>query len=66
MKKILSIAFILTFVVSITAVSGLCTSCSSSKGEVMYQTKNNNSKVIKSNYKVRGNNRDNRNTYRAY
>lgn len=47
---------------------GVCTSCasSSSSGEVMYQHNHNKKKVIKSNYKVKGSNRTNSNTYHAY
>lgn len=43
---------------------GICSSCSSD--EYMYETNKKRSKVIHSNYKVRGTNNNNSSTYRTY
>lgn len=52
--------------VSVVFVCGVCTSCASSDGAVMHQSNHKKSKVIKSNYRVKGSNRSNSNTYHAY
>ncbi|KWW29290.1 MAG: hypothetical protein AUK63_1512 [bacterium P3] len=48
------------------SVCGVCVSCASSDGAVMHQKSHKKSKVIKSNYKVKGDNRSNSRTYHAY
>lgn len=66
MKKLAKFFVGALLLVGVVSVCGVCSSCASSDGAVMYQSNHNNSKVIKSNYKVRGNNRHNSNTYHAY
>lgn len=66
MKKLAKLLCFVALLVMMVPVCSVCTSCASSDGAVMYQSNHNNSKVIKSNYKVRGNNRHNSNTYHAY
>lgn len=58
---------IVTCLMALLVVAGCCivAACASSDGAVMTQRKHSNSKVIKSNYKVKGNNRHNSNTYNA-
>lgn len=66
MKKFLKTLCLFVAVASVCLVwCGVCTSCSSSK-DTMYQPKQRSSKVIHSNYKVRGNNNSNSSTYRTY
>lgn len=66
MKKARSILLGLLAVAIVAAGSGIFTSCGSKSGEVMYQNKPSKNRIIKSNYKVKGNNRSNSNTYHAY
>ncbi len=56
----------MALVVAMVCVCGVCTSCESSDGAVMNTPKHKKAKVVKSNYKVKGNNRTNSNTYHAY
>lgn len=46
-------------------VCGTTTSCKS-QGEVLYKTHNENTKTIKQNYRIKGTNERNRQTYRSY
>ena len=66
MKTIVKFFGGMALVVSMVCVCGVCESCASSDGAVMNQPSHKKSKVIKSNYKVKGNNRSNSNTYNAY
>jgi hypothetical protein len=47
-------------------VCGTTTSCKSSEGEVMYKTHHENTKTINKNYRVKGTNERNKQTYRSY
>ena len=62
MKKIL-VTFALAL--AVVAFCSMTVSCASSDGAVMNQNKHKKSSVIKSNYKVKGSNRYNSNTYNA-
>lgn len=66
MKTMAKIFGGMALVLSLVCMCGVCTSCASSDGAVMNQSKHKKAKVIKSNYKVKGSNRSNSNTYHAY
>lgn len=65
MKKCAKVILSCLLMVCMMSISGGLTSCNSTK--TMNKSKKYNSgKVIKSNYRVRGNNKDNGATYRSY
>lgn len=64
MKKVAKVLLSLVLIAGLTGVCGVCSSCKSS--DTMYAPKHKTSKVIKRNYKVRGNNQRNSSTYRTY
>ena len=68
MKKAIKATSILLLIVGLMGVSCATTSCASSKssGESMYQRKTPRSHTVKKNYKVRGTQKKNNNTYRTY
>lgn len=66
MKRLIHIASSILLIVGMTVVCGTATSCKSSEGEVMYKTHNNNTKTIKQNYRIKGSNERNKQTYRSY
>lgn len=66
MKTMVKFLSGMALVVSLVCMCGLFSSCASSDGAVMYQPNHKKAKVVKSNYKVKGNNRTNSNTYHAY
>lgn len=65
MKKTPKALAVFTLAVAIFAMGCCFSSCASSQ-ENMYRTSQSSTKVIKTNYKVRGNNRDNGSTYHSY
>ena len=65
MKKFIRIATSALILIGMVVVCGTTTSCKS-QGEVMYKTHNENTKTIKQNYRVKGTNERNRQTYRSY
>lgn len=71
MKKFVKLTALLFVCIGLFAVCGTMTSCGSSQemdmGEgYMYRSPKVNKKIIKKNYKVRGNNQNNRSTYQSY
>jgi len=66
MKTMVKLFGGMALVVAIVCSCGVFSSCASSDGAVMYSPNHKKSKVVKSNYKVKGNNRYNSNTYHAY
>lgn len=68
MKKAIKLLSILCVVAGLVVVCGSTTSCKSSSkaGETMYSSQSGRSHVVNRNYKIRGNNRNNRSTYRTY
>lgn len=66
MKKILRIATMFFVLIGMVVVCGTQTSCKSSEGEVMYKTKHENTKTIRKNYRIKGTNERNKQTYRSY
>lgn len=69
MKKYAKVLTALFLLVGLLSVSGAAVSCksSSSSSKTMYETKKYSStKVINRNYKVKGTNKRNGNTYRSY
>ena len=53
-------------VIGMLAFCGTVSSCKSSEGEVMYQTHHQSTKTIKQNYRIKGTNERNKQTYRSY
>lgn len=66
MKKALRILVSVLVIAGMTAVLGTTTSCKSSKGEVMYKSHQDNTKTINKNYRIKGTNERNKQTYRSY
>lgn len=68
MKKAIKATSLVLLLVGLIGVSCATTSCASSKssGETMYQRQKPRSSVVKKTYKVRGNQKNNRSTYRTY
>lgn len=66
MKKAIQIATSVLILIGMVVVCGTTTSCKSSEGEVMYQTHHQSTKTINKNYRVKGTNDRNKQTYRSY
>lgn len=66
MKSLVKFFSGMALVVSLVCLCGVTSSCASSDGAVMTPPSHKKAKVIKSNYKVKGSNRSNSNTYHAY
>lgn len=66
MKKALHIVSSALILAGLIVVCGTTTSCKSSEGEVMYQTHHQSTKTINKNYRVKGTNDRNKQTYRSY
>ena len=64
MKRAIKALTSLALVAGLLCVCGVSSSCKSS--DTMYAPKKQNGKVIKRNYKVKGNNQRNSATYRTY
>lgn len=64
MKKIAKALTSLLLLVGLMSVCGVFSSCRSN--DTMYTPRQSKSKVIKNNYKVRGDNTRNSSTYRSY
>lgn len=66
MKKLVRILTSVLLLCGMVTVCGTTTSCKSSEGEVMYKTHHENTKTINKNYRVKGTNERNKQTYRSY
>lgn len=66
MEKALKIITSALIIAGIVTVCGTETSCKSSEGEVLYKTKHESTKTIRKNYRVKGTNERNKQTYRSY
>ncbi|MBO4587931.1 MAG: hypothetical protein J5711_03400 [Bacteroidales bacterium] len=66
MKKFIRIMTSALVLVGMVTVCGTTTSCKTSEGEVMYKTHHENTKTINKNYRVKGTNERNKQTYRSY
>ena len=67
MKKAIKATTALFLIAGMMSVCFTTTSCASSKSsESMYRRSNSRAKIVKRNYKVRGNNQNTNNTYHAY
>jgi hypothetical protein len=71
MKRILKKSLPLVLIAALLSLGGVAVSCKSSKsransGEVMYPRKSSKSQKVKSNIKVKGNNKANGHTTRSY
>lgn len=66
-KKTMRLALPVALVVAVLALGGVATGCSSSKSSTMYERQQSNkARKVKSNIKVKGNNRANSHTTRSY
>ncbi len=68
MKKAVKLLTMFMMVIGLVVVCGSTTSCKSTSktGEKMYTSQSSRSHVVNKNYKIRGNNKKNRSTYRTY
>lgn len=63
-KAIIKVLSVVLIVSGMMGVCGVTTSCKSS--DKMYTSQQSRSTVVNKNYKVRGNNKNNKSTYRTY
>lgn len=67
MKKAIKVVSMMMVLIGIMGICGATTGCASSKkADKMYTSQQSRSSVVNKNYKVRGNNKNNRSTYRTY